>query len=86
MVHGVTDGFKREMDIFGGGYRAEVKGKDLHLSLGFSHPVLFPIPVGIKVQIEKQTHVVIAGADKELVGETAARIRRIRPPEPRRGW
>lgn len=85
MVHGVTEGFKRELDIFGVGYRAEVKGKDLHLALGFSHPVVFPVPDGIKIQVEKQTHLVIGGADKEVVGETAARIRRIRPPEPYNG-
>lgn len=85
MVHGVTEGFKRELDIIGVGYRAEVKGKDLQLALGFSHPVVFAVPEGIKIQVEKQTHLVIGGADKELVGETAARIRRIRPPEPYNG-
>lgn len=85
MVEGVTTGFKRELDIIGVGYRAELKGKDLQLALGYSHPILFPIPEGIKIQVEKQTHLVVGGADKERVGETAARLRRLRLPEPYNG-
>ncbi|MBI4367294.1 MAG: 50S ribosomal protein L6 [Deltaproteobacteria bacterium] len=85
MVQGVTEGFRRELDIIGVGYRAELKGKDLQLALGYSHPVLFPIPDGITIHVDKQTHVVVSGADKELVGETAARIRRLRLPEPYNG-
>lgn len=85
MVVGVTEGFQRELDLVGVGYRAEVKGKDLQLALGYSHPILFPIPDGIKMQVEKQTHLIVRGADKELVGETAARLRRLRLPEPYKG-
>ncbi|MCE9625280.1 MAG: 50S ribosomal protein L6, partial [Deltaproteobacteria bacterium] len=64
MVHGVTEGFTRELDIQGVGYRAEVKGSDLNLTLGFSHPVVFAIPTGIKISVDKQTHVVIKGQDR----------------------
>lgn len=85
MVTGVTDGFKKELDIQGVGYRAELKGKDLNLTLGFSHPVIFPVPEGIKIAVDKQTHLVISGADKQLVGQTAADIRKIRGPEPYKG-
>ncbi len=85
MVHGVSVGFKRELDIQGVGYRAEAKGDILNLSLGFSHQVEFPIPQGIKIQVDKQTHVVIAGSDKALVGQVAADIRKLRPPEPYKG-
>lgn len=85
MVTGVTDGFKKELDIQGVGYRAEVKGKDLNLTLGFSHPVIFPIPEGIKIAVDKQTHLVISGADKAMVGQVAADIRKIRGPEPYKG-
>ncbi len=85
MVHGVTEGFKRELDILGVGYRAEVKGEVLNLTLGFSHPVAFPIPSGIKIGVDKQTHLVISGRDKALVGQVAANIRTLRPPEPYKG-
>lgn len=85
MVHGVTEGFKRELDILGVGYRAEVKGDVLNLTLGFSHPVAFPIPSGIKIGVDKQTHLVISGRDKALVGQVAANIRTLRPPEPYKG-
>ncbi|MFH1874996.1 MAG: 50S ribosomal protein L6 [Pseudomonadota bacterium] len=85
MVNGVVTGFKKELDIVGVGYRAEVKGSNLVLSLGFSHPVEFAIPKGIEIKVDKQTHVVVSGADKSLVGETSARIRKIRPPEPYKG-
>jgi large subunit ribosomal protein L6 len=85
MVLGVSTGFKKELDIKGVGYRAEVKGQSLNLTLGFSHPVEFPLPKGIKAQVEKQTHLVISGASKELVGRTAASIRGYRPVEPYKG-
>lgn len=85
MVQGVTDGFKRELDILGVGYRAEVKGEVLNLTLGFSHPVAFSIPSGIKIGVDKQTHLVVSGRDKALVGQVAANIRTLRPPEPYKG-
>lgn len=82
MVKGVSQGFKKELDIHGVGYRAEVKGQALNLNLGFSNPVIFPLPEGIKVKVDKQTHLEITGFDKALVGQVAADIRKIRPPEP----
>jgi large subunit ribosomal protein L6 len=81
-VHGVTEGFKKDLDIVGVGYRAEVKGKNLMLTLGFSHPIEFPIPEGIQIAVEKQTHMVVSGADKGQVGQIAANLRRLRPPDP----
>jgi len=81
-VTGVTQGFKKELDIVGVGYRAEVKGKNVVLSLGYSHPVEFPIPEGIQIAIEKQTHVTVSGADKGQVGQVAANLRGLRPPDP----
>ncbi len=85
MVHGVSQGFQKELDIQGVGYRAEVKGQELHLTLGFSHPVMFPIPEGIKIQVDKQTHLSVKGADRKLVGQVSADIRDLRPPEPYKG-
>ena len=85
MVSGVTENFSRIMDIVGVGYKAEVKGETLALALGFSHPVNFEIPKGIKIAVDKQTRVTVTGADRQLVGETSARIRRLRPPEPYKG-
>jgi large subunit ribosomal protein L6 len=85
MVVGVTKGFQRDLEINGVGYRAEVKGKDLVLALGYSHPVNFPIPDGITVDIEKMTKLSVKGFDKELVGQTAAKIRSFRGPEPYKG-
>lgn len=85
MVIGVSGGYRKNLEINGVGYRAEVKGKDLVLTLGFSHPVTFSIPEGIKIQVNKQTALTIEGIDKQLVGETAARIRQLRPPEPYKG-
>jgi large subunit ribosomal protein L6 len=81
-VAGVTQGFKRELDIVGVGYRAEVKGKNLVLALGYSHPIEFPIPEGIQIGVDKQTHLVVSGADKNQVGQTAANLRALRPPDP----
>ena len=81
-VAGVTNGFKRELDIVGVGYRAEVKGKQVVFALGYSHPVIFDIPAGIDVVIDKQTHVTVPGIDRQLVGQVAANIRRLRKPDP----
>ncbi len=81
-VHGVTAGFKKELDIVGVGYRAEVKGKAVAFALGKSHPIEFPIPEGIQIAIDKQTHIVVSGADKAQVGQVAADIRSLRPPDP----
>ncbi len=85
MVQGVLEGFSKTLEINGVGYRAELKGKELILSLGFSHPVNFTIPDGIEVKVNKQTELIISGIDRQLVGETSARIRRLRPPEPYKG-
>jgi large subunit ribosomal protein L6 len=81
-VSGVTDGFKKELDIVGVGYRAEVKGKQIVFALGYSHAVVFDIPAGIDVGIDKQTHITITGVDRQLVGQVAANIRRLRKPDP----
>jgi large subunit ribosomal protein L6 len=81
-VTGVTQGFKKELDIVGVGYRAEVKGKNVVLALGYSHPIEFPIPEGIQIAVEKQTHMTVSGPDKGQVGQVAANLRRLRPPDP----
>ncbi len=81
-VAGVTQGFRKDLDIVGVGYRAEVKGKNVVLALGYSHPVEFPIPEGIQIAVEKQTHLTVTGADKNQVGQVAANLRRLRPPDP----
>ena len=81
-VLGVTEGWKRELDIVGVGYRAELKDKKVVLSLGYSHPIVFDIPVGIEVGIEKQTHITVTGVDRQLVGQVAANLRRLRKPDP----
>src|ERR1700751_4650964 len=81
-VHGVTTGFKKDMDIVGVGYRAELKGKIVNFALGKSHPIEFAIPEGIQIAVEKQTHLVVTGADKGQVGQVAADIRSLRPPDP----
>ena len=81
-VRGVTEGFKKELDIVGVGYRAEVKGQQVHFALGYSHPVIFDIPNGIDIAVDKQTHVVVTGVDRQLVGQVAANIRRMRKPDP----
>jgi large subunit ribosomal protein L6 len=85
MVIGVTDGFAKELEIVGVGYRAEAAGSDLRLALGFSHPVMVPAPAGISFEIPVQTRVIVRGIDKELVGQVAANIRAIRKPEPYKG-
>ncbi len=85
MVVGVTVGFKKDLEINGVGYRAEIAGKVLTLSLGYSHPVVYQLPDGIDVQIEKQTKLSVTGIDKQLVGSAAAKIRSYRKPEPYKG-
>ncbi len=85
MVKGVAEGFERVLEIQGVGYRAEVQGNQLILNLGFSHPVPFQLPEGISAQVDKQTRLVLSGVDRDLLGLTAARIRRFRPPEPYKG-
>jgi len=85
-VTGVSDGFKRELDIIGVGYRAEVKGKEVVFQLGYSHPVRFPIPNGIDITVDAKTgHITITGIDKQKVGQTAAEIRSLREPDPYKG-
>jgi large subunit ribosomal protein L6 len=81
-VAGVTGGFKRELDIVGVGYRAELKGRQVHFALGYSHPIVFDIPAGIDITVDKQTHVTVTGIDKQLVGQVAADIRAMRRPDP----
>ena len=85
MVHGVSEGFERKLELVGVGYRASMQGKDLNLSLGFSHPILFTAPEGITIATPTQTEVVVQGTDKQRVGEVAAKIRSFRPPEPYKG-
>jgi large subunit ribosomal protein L6 len=81
-VTGVSEGFKKELDIVGIGYRAELKGQQVHFSLGYSHPIVFNIPAGIDVAVEKQTHLTITGVDRQVVGQVAANIRSMRKPDP----
>ena len=81
-MRGVTEGFKKELDIVGVGYRAEVKGKNVVFTLGYSHPIEFPVPEGIQIAVDKQTHVTVTGADRAKVGQVAADIRGLRPPDP----
>jgi large subunit ribosomal protein L6 len=81
-VLGVTEGWKKELDIVGVGYRAEMKGQQIHLALGYSHPIIFEVPKGIDVAIDKQTHITVTGVDRQLVGQVAANLRRLRKPDP----
>lgn len=85
MVAGVTSGYERKLELVGVGYRAAMAGKDLNLSLGFSHPVLFTPPAGVTIETPTQTEILIKGADKQVVGQAAAKIRAFRPPEPYKG-
>jgi large subunit ribosomal protein L6 len=85
MIRGVTQGFSRALEIQGVGYRAEVRGREVQLAVGFSHPVVVKIPDGLEVQGESQTRLVVKGADKQRVGQFAANLRKIRPPEPYKG-
>jgi large subunit ribosomal protein L6 len=85
MVLGVSEGFVRKLELVGVGYRASMSGTDLNLALGFSHPVLFKAPAGITITTPTQTEILVSGADKQRVGEVAAKIRGFRPPEPYKG-
>lgn len=85
MVEGLTKGFTKKLEIIGVGYRAELKGKNLQLSLGYSHPILFKPPEGVNIALETPTKITISGIDKQLVGQVAAKIRSFRPPEPYKG-
>lgn len=85
MVTGVTQGFEKKLEIIGVGFRADIQGNVLKLTLGFSHPVFYPIPEGIKMEVEKQTGIIVRGVNKQLVGTVAAKLRSIKPPEPYKG-
>ncbi|MGQ9870936.1 50S ribosomal protein L6 [Leptodesmis sp.] len=85
MVEGVSQGFQRRLEIIGVGYRAQVQGKNLILNVGYSHPIQIEPPDGIQMAVENNTNVIVSGIDKEIVGNTAARIRAVRPPEPYKG-
>ena len=84
-VVGVTTGFTRVLEINGVGYRAELKGKTLHFALGYSHPILFQLPEGVTAKVDRQVVITLEGSDRQVVGETAAQIRELRPPEPYKG-
>ena len=85
MIKGVTDGFERKLELFGVGYRASMQGKNLNLNVGYSHPVVFETPDDITIETPSQTEVLVKGADKQRVGQVAAKIRSVRPPEPYKG-
>ncbi len=85
MVQGVHAGFTRTLEIVGVGYRAESRGQALHLSLGYSHPILFQLPPGVQAKVDRQTVITLESIDRQVLGETAATIRRLRPPEPYKG-
>jgi large subunit ribosomal protein L6 len=85
MVHGVKDGFERKLEIVGIGYRAQMQGKTIQLALGYSHPVVFPLPDGVTAEIEKQTLITLRGPDKAVLGQTAATLRALRKPDPYKG-
>lgn len=85
MVTGVSEGFRRELEIQGVGYRAQLKGRDLELQVGYSHPVTIPAPAGITFEVSEPTKVSVSGIDKEMVGQVAADVRKVRPPEPYKG-
>jgi large subunit ribosomal protein L6 len=85
VVKGVTDGFEKKLELIGVGYRAQSQGKNLNLTLGFSHPVVYAVPEGVTIETPSQTEVVVKGCDKQQVGQVAAEIRAFRPPEPYKG-
>ena len=85
MVTGVSTGFRKELELQGVGYRAQVRGRQLNLSLGFSHPVVYEAPEGVEIETPSQTQVIVKGIDKQLVGQVSAEIRAFRPPEPYKG-
>jgi len=85
MVNGVKDGFERKLEIVGIGYRCQLQGKALQLALGYSHPVVFPLPDGIQAEVDRQVSITLRGADKALLGQTAAKLRALRKPDPYKG-
>jgi large subunit ribosomal protein L6 len=85
MVEGVTKGFERKLELVGVGYRAAVQGQNLSLALGYSHPIIYPVPPGIRIEVKDQTQLTVSGTDKQLVGAVAAKLRSFRPPEPYKG-
>jgi large subunit ribosomal protein L6 len=85
MVTGVTKGFERKLLLVGVGFKAQIQGKILNLALGFSHPIKFPLPAGITIETPSQTEIIVKGIDRHLVGQTSAKIRAFRPPEPYKG-
>jgi large subunit ribosomal protein L6 len=85
MVNGVKDGFERKLEISGIGYRAQMQGKALQLALGYSHPIVFPLPEGVTAEIDRQVAITLRGPDKALLGETAAKLRSLRKPDPYKG-
>ena len=85
IVHGVKDGFERKLEIVGIGYRAQLAGQNLQLALGHSHPVIFPLPEGVQAEVEKQVSITLRGTDKALLGQTAAKLRALRKPDPYKG-
>ena len=85
MVHGVKDGFERKLEIVGIGYRCQLQGKNLQLALGYSHPIIFPLPEGVQAEVERQVSITLKGADKALIGQTAAKLRALRKPDPYKG-
>jgi large subunit ribosomal protein L6 len=82
---GVSTGFTRKLEITGVGYRADARGQEVHLTLGFSHPIVYQLPPGVKASVEKQVSITLTGPDRQVVGEVAAGIRKLRPPEPYKG-
>jgi large subunit ribosomal protein L6 len=85
MVRGVSTGFERKLELVGVGYRAQAQGKKLNLTLGFSHPIVYPVPEGVTIETPSQTEIFVRGADKQAVGQVAAELRAFRPPEPYKG-
>ncbi len=85
MVEGVSTGFRKVLEINGVGYRAEFKDQALHLTLGFSHPIVFPLPAGVSASVERQTVITLESHDRQVLGQVAAEVRRFRPPEPYKG-
>jgi large subunit ribosomal protein L6 len=85
MIRGVTEGFERKLEIVGIGYRVQLAGRNLTFSLGYSHPIVFPLPEGVTAEVDKQTAITLRGVDKYLVGQTAAQLRALRPPDPYKG-
>jgi large subunit ribosomal protein L6 len=85
MVEGVTKGFERKLELVGVGYRAAIQGPNLSIALGFSHPIVYPVPPGVRIEVKDQTQLTVSGMDKQLVGAVAAKLRSFRPPEPYKG-